>query len=1262
MKGPVIMTEKNSPRFKFSRAFAFTTERPVAIFMIVIAVVVFGWVSYTRLPVNLMPDISYPSLTVRTEYPGASPYEVESSVSIPVEQALGVIDNLETLSSTSKAGLSDVVLEFSWDTDMNRAVQDTRESLDQIFLPDDAERPLILRYDPSMDPVMKLDVYGSENLLLLRDLAENSIKRRLEAVPGVAAVKVKGGLERQIRVELDENRMSGLSLDINEIASRLAQENINIAGGNLKEGSVEYIVRTLSEFRSVEEIGEIIITRRGEAEVKLKDIASISDGFMDKETVTRFNGSESVEIEIYKEADANIVSVAAAVKYHIYGNSRGELTEDALKKIKKGPQKKDRGKKPQGTRKLNDSPYPPQSIAGSVPDGIKIRITTDQSGFVVESIREVKSTAIFGGLLAVMVLYIFLRKFSHTAIIGAAIPVSIIATFAPMNLGGVSLNIMSLGGLALGIGMLVDNSIVVLESIFRCREEGDEFVASVIRGTGEVGGAVVASTLTTIAVFFPIVFVEGIAGQVFGDMGLTVVFSLLASLGAALFLIPMLASRKIGDTGEGGNPFRTVSELLLTPVSRLQSFDHFINGWNNKGFFGRLTAAAVFPFHFAFEIPAKVFLIVLYLAAVPVFIPLSVTAAAVLAAGGKMSFPAVRENIVSYSKTFAVTPYMRFFAKSSLPSGDEEKSLFSRTARYLQFSLYAVLEICGKIFYPVILLGLLAILCASLILGIIIYAVFRYFLFPVIGAALSSLGRIYPGLLEKALKNNAAVVTVSFVLLGLSFLLVPGLGTELIPEVHQGNFTLEMTLPVGTPLEVTDAVAAKADEIIIKDAEVEYVSSSVGSDKDSITEGAHGEHTAVLSVTMKKGGNLKIREQQLTERLRRDLRDIPGVDMKFCRPAIFSFKTPVEIEIKGYNLEILKELSDSALRELGTINGLSDLESNMKKGNPEVQIHYDRNRLSMYNLDIYNVASIVRSKIKGSIATEYKEAEKSIDVLVTLAEKDRDNLDNLRNLVVNPGSANSIRLSSVASVTVGEGPSEIRRIDQQRAALITANISGFDLGTASEKIRNSLAGIAWPENFSYSISGQSKEMMVSLNSLRNALLLAIFLVYIVMASQFESVIHPLIILLTIPMALIGVISMLYFTGTPLSIVVFLGMIMLAGIVVNNAIVLVDYINHLIRGGMERNRAIILAGSVRLRPILMTTATTVLGLLPMALGLGEGAEIRTPMAFTVIAGLLSSTLLTLIVIPSLYSLAGSAMDFVKARISHGTDTGTERRKN
>jgi HAE1 family hydrophobic/amphiphilic exporter-1 len=560
---------------KQSSFFTFTTRRPVAITMMVLAVVIFGLLSFNQLALSLMPDISYPSITVRTEYEGAAPEEVETVVSRPVEQELGVVANLQNITSISKAGQSDVILEFTWDTDINEAISDVREKLDQVFLPQEIDRPIILRYDPTLDPIMRIGIYGDETLFYLRRISEEEIKRALEQVIGVAAVKVKGGLEEEIRVELDEKKLSLTEISITQVKNRLSQENINLAGGSLKEGETEYLVRTLNEFSGVEEMQRLVVGYVNEAPVYLKDIARVYKTNKEREIVTKIDGLEAVEIEIYKSAEANVVAVAERLRTMLFGDSQMPLPmqSDSAAVVKSAVQSR------QGFL----------GITGSLPAGVGISLLSDQSVFIENSLNEVQSAALFGGIFAILILLIFLRNIKSTVIVSLSIPISIVATFLPMNMLDVTLNIMSLGGLALGIGMLVDNSIVVLESIFRCREEGDSMLQATIRGTAEVGGAVTASTMTTIAVFFPIVFVKGVAGQVFGDMAITIVFSLLASLAVALVFIPMLASRELrlsgsaGPTGRSGQNLwyngNAGNRILMRSQAIFAGFKHSVFPW-----------------------------------------------------------------------------------------------------------------------------------------------------------------------------------------------------------------------------------------------------------------------------------------------------------------------------------------------------------------------------------------------------------------------------------------------------------------------------------------------------------------------------------------------------------------------------------------------------------------------------------------------------------------------------------------------------------
>ncbi len=1141
--------------------FRFTTQRPVAITMIVVAVVVFGWISYQQLALNLMPNITYPSLTVRTEYPGAAPEEVETAISRPIEEALGVVTNLVSITSISKAGQSDVILEFNWDTDMDDAMAEVREKLDLVFLPDDAERPIILRYDPSLDPIIRLGLTGGNDLMFTRYVAEETVKRTLETLPGVAAVKVIGGLEEEIRIELNEQQLTLLGLDIQQVRQRLTQENVNLAGGELREGQTAYIVRTLNEFRSVEEIGNITIGFQGGKEIRLRDIARVYRTHKDREIITRLNGQESVELEVYKEGDANIVAVARLVRDKIFGTPEQQAYVARMNQSRAEGRPSGKMTREQRRKMFMEQLKKKQMtdfLAYKLPKGMHLELLTDQSVFIQNSIAEVKKTAFIGGILAVIVLFLFLNNFRNTLIVGLAIPISIVATFGAMKLFNVSLNIMSLGGLALGIGMLVDNAIVVTESIFRCREEGDDFLTAIIRGTSEVGPAVIASTLTTIAVFFPIVFVEGIAGQIFGDLALTVVFSLLASLAVALFVIPMLASRRLAVRGGGGSWSPEAFFRWKNAWPRLDAtFQGMVQRWQRAGNGQRVLLLTILPLQGLY---------------------------AVLRAGIQVLLNAVARLVVGVTLLLGVVGTF----------------------------LYQFWQISG--------------------LRVIHFVVNRF------NQGVGRLYRWYPGMLRRALENRWKVVLGSFLLFVLTVgVILPRMGSELIPQVHQGEFYVDITLPVGTPVEATAQRVAPVEEFLLSLPDVTKIATVAGIDRTKINDSEAGEHTARITVTLTPGGNLQEKEERTVARVREFMAQQGGLTFNISRPVLFSFKTPVEVEIKGYDLTTLRRLSREAVAVLEQIPGVYDVKTSLQSGNPEVQIIYDRRKLAHYGLKLADVANIIRNKVRGDVATRFKEADRRIDVLVRVREEDRISLNKLRQLNVNPGGAVPIPLESVATIEVNEGPSEIRRIDQQRSVVIMANVSGRDLSSVSADVFAALQTLNFPPGFTFDIAGQNKEMEVSLNSLRLALILAIFMVYIVMASQFESFLHPLVILFTIPFALIGVVWVLWLGGIPLNIMVFLGLIMLAGIVVNNAIVLVDYINQLRRRGMGKMEAIVEGGKARLRPILITTTTTVLGLLPMALGLGDGAEIRTPMAITVIAGLISATVLTLVVIPSLYAI-------------------------
>jgi hydrophobic/amphiphilic exporter-1 (mainly G- bacteria), HAE1 family len=1148
---------------------SFVTSRPVAVLVVVLAAVVFGWFSLAKLPLALMPELSYPTLTVRTEYPGAAPEEVENDVSRPLEEALGVIGGLRRISSISRSGVSDVVLEFSWDTDMSEASQETLEKLDLVFLPAETQRPLILRYDPSLDPVMELSLSGSgdrfageEGARRLRRLAELQVKRALEPVKGVAAVRVRGGLEEEILVAVDEEKLHRTGLPIDLVARRLAEENVNVAGGTIKEGRTEYMVRTLNEFEDLGQIADTILAAPGGREVRIGDVATVEWSHKERQILTRTDGDPSVEIDVFKEADANIVSLAQRVAERV---GKVDLAAEAARAAGEEPAKK-KGLSFGPPRGGEEAPALATELYRD--EGALLRVVADRSIFIKSSISEVKGAAIWGGLFAVAVLYLFLRNLRTTTIVALSIPISVVITFAPLDLFGVSLNIMSLGGLALGVGMLVDSSIVVLESIFRCREEGDDLVTAAVRGTAEVRGAVVASTLTSIAVFLPMVFVEGIAGQAFADLGLAVVVSLLASLAVAVYLIPMLASlRGLGGLGDAVPAPRF---LHFSSLSAFVADLRRLAAWTGRLPANVLGRLAVRPVKLVAALAALVYL------ALRLVLGLVVEGVAKL-------LLALFLGGVYLGKALAAAGRAVSRGLKGLRGGSA-----AGPAR------------------------------------------------P--GAGLAALRRRYEGAVRWAVAHTGTMLVAVAAILAVTVWAALGLDSELLPEVHQGELTFEVALPVGTPLEETEAALAPVEAAIL--AERQHIRSlilTVGFDPETSQRSDEGEHTARFKVLL-DNSDPRV-EAAVVDRLRRRLGEIPDLAARVTRPVLFSSKTPIEVEVYGDDLPRLKQLASRVEGVMAAMPELADVEATLKSGAPEVQIVYDRDRLARYGLDIRQVATRVRDQVKGAEATRFNLKDRRIPVVVRLGEEDRETVADVGNLVVNPGAERPIPLTAVARVDLGEGPSEVRRIDGRRVAVVGANIASGSLGSAVAHIDRQLASVIdWPPETTYLIAGQNEEWQRSRGSLILALALSIFLVYVIMAAQFESLTQPLVIMFTIPLAFFGTVLALVLLGISLSIVVFLGMIMLAGIVVNNAIVLVDYVNLLRRRGMAMEEALVTAGTVRLRPILMTTATTVLGLLPMALGLGDGAEIRTPMAIAVIAGLTTSTVLTLLIIPAIYAFA------------------------
>ncbi|MCW4455038.1 efflux RND transporter permease subunit [Flavobacterium sp. MXW15] len=1099
----------------------FATRRRVTIAMMTLTLVLFGLISLSSLKVELLPDLSYPTLTVRTDYEGAAPAEVETLISQPAEEVLGIVKGLRKLKSISRTGQSDVVLEFAWGTDMQQAGLDVRDKMETLQLPLEAKPPVLLRFNPSTQPIMRLALSskqegGSEadavrRLMELRRYADEDLKRKLEPVNGVAAVKVGGGLEDEIQVEIDQRKLAQLGLSLDSVIQRLQQENVNLSGGRLEEGSQRYLVRTVNQFATVEQMREMLLNTSGgsatsssgenrqlmtailgsrdpnviaalrsdgsgggSAPVRLKDVAEVYQGYKEREAVIRSAGLEAVELAVYKEGDANTVSTADALE------ARLEL------------------------------------IRKQMPKDIEMTVVEDQSVFIRHAIKDVKVDAVIGGLLSVLIIFLFLRDGWSTFVISLSLPISIIATFFFMGQLGLSLNVMSLGGLALATGLVVDDSIVVLESIAKARERGLGVLEAAIKGTREVFMAVVASTLTTIAVFLPLVFVEGIAGQLFRDQALTVSIAIAVSLVVSMTLIPMLSALK------GRPPLEFPAEAPRGPW-RPQS------RWQKPAAFAGRGIGAMFRYGFF----AAVWMVV------RVF----------------RGITAVVGPVMRKASDLAMAPY-----------GRAERS-------YLRL------------------------LPAALVRP-----------WPVLGGA-----------------------TLAF---ALTLGVLPFLGVDLIPQLAQDRFEMTAKLPPGTPLAQTDALVREvqrkhADE---KGVRLLYGVSGTGTRLDA-NPTESGENIGKLSVVM---SDTKA-EAVLVDKLRETMKAYPAAQVDFARPELFALSPPLEIEIEGNNLEAIRVAGNRLADMLRQNPHYADVKSTVEQGFPEIQVLFDQDRAAALGLTTRQIADAVVNKVKGNVATRYSFRDRKIDVLVRVQESERSSVDDIRRLIVNPTGAKPVELASVAEVVATTGPSEIHRADQRRVAIVSANLRDIDLGKAITEVQKMVAENPLGTDVGMRIGGQGEELGESIRSLLFAFALAVFLVYLVMASQFESLLHPFVILFTIPLALVGAVAALMLSRSPISVVVFIGLILLVGLVVKNAIILIDKVNQLREEGVAKREALVEGARSRLRPIMMTTLCAVFGFLPLALAFGEGAEVRSPMAITVIGGLLVSTLLTLVVIPVVYDL-------------------------
>ncbi|MCB2199100.1 efflux RND transporter permease subunit [bacterium] len=1011
-------------------------KRPILTTMVYLIVIVVGVVSFFRLSIDLMPEISFPTISVSTSYENVGPEEMEELVTRPIEEAIAAVQGVEEITSTSTEGNSSVRVSFTWGYDLEAAANDIRDRIDRVLgrLPEDIDRPMIRKFDLSQFPVAILGVASDLNPLDLRQIIDDQVKYRLERVNGVAAVDIWGGLSREIHVNLDADKVKALGLSTSGILSALRNENRNIPAGTYKTGNFEILVRTQGEYHNLDEIRSTVVAVRNGAPIHISDFATVEDSWQEITRLVRVDGEPSVRLSINKQSGANTVDVVDAVKEEM------------------------------------------ERINQDIPQ-IRMVPIRDTSVYIRNSINNVGRSTLVGGILAVLILFLFLRNVSSTAIIATAIPVSIIATFGLIYFGGFTLNLMTFGGLALGIGMLVDSSIVVLENIYRLRESGKSAVEAALLGTSEVGSAIIASTTTTLVVFLPVVFMRGLSGIYFQQLAYVVAFSLLCSLIVALTLVPMLSSRFL----------------------HYRSDKHSGSG----KLFGRIYEAS------------------------------------------ERSFRAVE-------------------------------------------------------------------------------------------------GR-YALLLRWALGHKRWIGAGTVALFVLSIFLIRFMGVDFMPASDEGEVRVDVEMAVGTRLEVMDRLTRDVERIISEQVpELESLLVSVGGGGWR----AAGGHTADMRLTLVPLAKRIRSSEEVANALRPVLSKLPGATIRvrpgqgfwLLRMMSGGGGESVTLEVRGYNLETSRELAMKVDEAVKQVEGITDTRISREEGRPEQVIRIDRAKAADLGLSIARIGEALQTAIGGTYASNFREGGKEYRILVRLSEEDRQNLRNLLDLTVTNDRGQQIVLRNVVQTAQMEGPVRIERKDQERTVFVYANFTGRDMGSVVTDVREKLRGIPVPKDFAIIIGGDYEEQQEAFSELMLGLILAIVLVYMVMAGQFESFRHPLVVLFAVPMAVIGVVLTMILTDTSFSLNAYIGCIMLGGIIVNNAILLVDYTNLLRRrDGMPLYEAIELAGQRRLRPILMTTLTTILGLLPLSFGLGEGGETQAPLARVVIGGLTSSTLITLVLVPVVYAL-------------------------
>jgi HAE1 family hydrophobic/amphiphilic exporter-1 len=1141
-------------------------NRPVTVFMVVAALGVFGYVSYTRLGRDLLPDIAYPSLTVMTDYEGAAPQEVEEFITKRLESALATVRGKRKITSVSREGVSLITIEFDWGEDMQIATLNVREKLDgarfQQGFPEDADRPNILRWDPSSKPIVGLAITAPGTLVQLRDGVQELIKPRLEQLDGVALAQLSGEVERVFEIEVNRDKLVLYNLTLGDISNAVKQGNATIAGGSIKKGRYRYSLRTLGEYSSDLEIGEVVVARRGGTLIRVKDVAEIIDTIKDRESMTFVNGNEAVGLLIYKESGANTIEVTRKIKKVI----------EAL---------------------------------NSEFSNYNVTLAFEDAKFIEQALNNVWISILFGGFFALLVLILFLGDLKSPFFIFTSIPIALISTLVLMYFFDLTLNLMSLGGLALGIGMLVDNSIVVLENIYRHRAGGKSPLQSAYLGTKEVAAPVAASTFTTIAVFFPIVYLKGIAGELFGEQALTVTFSLLSSLFVSLTVLPVLTA--LSEIVRGKNKPGVQLDSLVEIEKNMTPREFWYWRW--------------------------------------------------------------WEWVAVFTLTVFVASYFKIVWKWIWVMG-LGITLFPLAFFLIKWALTFVFSF---------LFQAIALFFGSLIHGVQLFI--DQIVLPVFNFGYNSFYKVYHRVLIWCLDNKLTTLLIAFIILMLSFYGATELKMELMPHSATGQFSAEIRMLPGTAIEVTAAVAKECEEFLMHDPAVDLVFTQVGENDADLADllKESGTHRAVL--------NIKLNDDHISldevRRIGSELRKFTGkfhkLQLSFTESES-SFEdllaseggSGLVIRIESETFESLEEANRLVLEKIRPLKGLKDMKTTFAKDFPQMRISLNRTRISRYGFNIQEVGGFLAGGMRGDVATEFKEFDKKIDVRVRFSERDREEFDKVLRTTLTSPDGSVVPLSRLLDVRMVKSLREILRFNQKRVAMISADLDGVKISEMVPQVEDILKQIQYPKGVSRPvISGEQEGIRNSFSQLGFALLLSIILVYMIMAGQFESFKHPFIVILTVPMGLVGTVFMLYTFDLTLNIMSIIGLIVLSGIVVNDAIVKIDFINQALEGGIDLRSAILQASQVRLRPILMTTATTVLGLLPMATGMltslvhlpvlsglvhwldglmlehhmrtvtelfnGQGAEIQRPLALVVIGGLTCATLMTLILIPVFYEL-------------------------